>query len=53
MLVKIGSTDPDLSRHGFSFSKHVRASRHVTFFKALVPPTVPVCIFSNLEMRER
>ena len=23
------STDPDFSRHGFSFSKHVRASRHV------------------------
>jgi len=25
--------DPDFARHGFSFSKHVRASRHV--FKAL------------------
>ena len=23
------STDPDFSRHGLSFSKHVRASRHV------------------------
>ena len=26
---KNSSTDPDFSRHGFSFSKHVRASRHV------------------------
>jgi len=37
MLVKIKARILYFSRHGFSFAKHVRASRHV--FKALLTPT--------------
>jgi len=34
--LQIHSTDRDFSEHGFSFSKHVRASRHV-----FLGPTAP------------